>query len=366
MRISQRRGQLKMLDDMNTIQTSEYDITFVSSALEVANQIPVSSYDQIAFLCDSNTRHHCYSLLRSHFPNVPVITIPEGEKHKNLETCQQVWEDMFRLQLSRNSLLMNMGGGMVSDLGGFVASTYKRGINFINIPTTLLAMVDATVGGKTGIDFQHIKNGIGLFSNPQQVIVYPGFLKTLPETECLSGFAEMLKHGLLADEAHLNKLMDNGFKPLANDTATVERSIQIKLDIVAQDPFEQGLRKVLNLGHTIGHALESYCLQQHQPIPHGHAVALGIIAELWLSVELCGFPQDKSESVNKYLAALYGDTLNIDIAIDNLASFAGNDKKNREKALNFSLLKNVGQPVFDVEVSPELFSRAVEHLKQHV
>lgn len=351
---------------MATIQATGYEITFVGSAAEVAELIPVNDYDEVVFLCDTNTKHHCFSILRSHFPTSPIITIPAGEQDKNLNTCQQVWTDMFKLNLGRNTLLVNLGGGMVSDLGGFVASTYKRGIDFLNIPTTLLSMVDATVGGKTGIDFNNIKNGLGLFSNPQQVVIYPGFLKTLPETECLSGFAEMLKHGLLADENHLYALMESGQKPLVNDTATLQRSVQIKLEVVQQDPFEKGLRKVLNLGHTVGHALESYCLAQHKPIPHGHAVALGLVAELWLSVETCGFPQEKAEAVNKYLVALYGHTLNIDIAIDNLASFAINDKKNRKKSLNFSLLKDVGQPVYDVEVSPELFTRAVEHLKQQL
>ena len=351
----------------SVINTPDYDILFVGSGSEVSRALPLQNYNQVAILCDRNTRHHCLPILRKELPaDTPVITIAPGEQNKNLNTCQQVLEDLFQYQFGRNSLLINLGGGMVSDLGGFTASIYKRGISFINIPTSLLAMVDATVGGKTGVDFQNLKNGIGVFNNPSGVIIYPGFLKTLPDTECNSGFAEMLKHGLLADEGHLKTLMEAGPGSITRNDRLIHRSVGIKWQIVQQDPFELGLRKVLNFGHTIGHALESHCLHQNKPIPHGHAVALGMIAELWLSATLCGFPHEKAERVNKYLAATYGPILNIEWAIDKLAAFAGNDKKNEGKAMTFSLLENVGKPVSNMEVSTADFAAAIDYLKQQL
>lgn len=339
---------------MTPLQADNYTVHFIADHMLMGALLPLHTYDKVIVCCDENTRRHCWPLLLAAKPELKdaiQLTIPAGEEHKHLDTCQYLWGELFKEGVTRHALWINLGGGVVGDMGGFVASVYKRGIHFLNIPTSLLAMVDATVGGKLGVDHNNIKNGLGLFADPQLVVVYPEFLKTLPKLELRSGFAEMLKHGLIHDRTHLDELMQVGVEGIADNVELIRRSVQIKLDIVTQDPFEADLRKVLNFGHTIGHAIESALLEQGTPVPHGFAVAWGMMCELELSVELLGFPQAEAARVSKYLADVYRPTLNIDISISNLAALVANDKKNRGKALNFSLLKNVGQPVFDQQVS---------------
>ena len=284
------------------------------------------------------------------------IVLRPGEKYKTLETVQRIWKTLMKHHADRNALLINLGGGVITDLGGFAASTYKRGIKFINIPTTLLAMVDAAIGGKTGIDFGGGKNQIGTFAEAKEVIVDPVFLETLPQRELLSGLAEMLKYGFIADA----KLLETN---LENYKQNIVRAGVIKREIVAQDPTEKGLRKILNFGHTLGHTIESYCLTTDYPLLHGEAVALGMVAALWLSVKQCNLDKKVLQDYEKRLPMLLSEA-EINLAesdMDSIMSYLVFDKKNKDNKPQFVLLEAVGKPVWDVEVPAELVRLSLEH-----
>jgi len=257
--------------------------------------------------------------------------------------------------------LVNLGGGVVTDLGGFAASTYKRGIKFINIPTTLLAMVDAAIGGKTGIDFGGGKNQIGTFAGADVVLVYPMFLETLPQRELLSGLAEMLKYGFIADVDLLNIKLENY-------QDYIRRAGDIKREIVAQDPFESGLRKILNFGHTLGHAIESYSLTTDAPLLHGEAVALGILGALWLSVRLKGLDEQVLQDYEKQLPMMLSETKIIlsEADVEPILGYLSLDKKNKGEQSQFVLLEAVGKPVWDVEIEPEMVRAALEYVIKKV
>ena len=289
--------------------------------------------------------------------NVVEIVIKAGEQHKNLQTVQRIWKTLMKHHADRNALLVNLGGGVITDLGGFAASTYKRGIKFINIPTTLLAMVDAAIGGKTGIDFGGGKNQIGTFAEAEEVIIDPVFLETLPQRELLSGVAEMLKYGFIADANLLNVNLENYQQFIA-------RCGEIKREIVAKDPHENGLRKILNFGHTIGHAIESHCLTTDYPLLHGEAVALGVLGALWLSVKQLGL--DKSILQNfehQFLMLLSEAEISLSEAdIEPILSNLILDKKNKGEKPQFVLLEEVGKPVWDVEVEPELVKQSLNYI----
>jgi 3-dehydroquinate synthase len=342
-----------------------YQVHFIDELPQMEWQDIWKQYPSIFILVDANTRAYCLPPLLelAIFKEATILEIPAGEDSKNLNTCQHLWNGLLDEQAGRDVLLVNLGGGMVSDLGGFVAGAYKRGIHFINIPTTLLAMVDATVGAKTGINLGGIKNSVGLFNQPQAIFIHLPFLETLPYEELLSGYAEMLKHALLSGKEHWEALMDAGPQGIKGQPELIVRSLKVKQDIVAQDPEEAGLRKTLNLGHTIGHALESEGLRVGKPLLHGHAVALGMVAELWLSHKLLGFPQKDLEAVSNYLVGLYGRFLNIELSLDKLAELVGNDKKNRSKQLSFSLLQHIGKPEYDCAVSRVQLLEALVYLR---
>ena len=284
------------------------------------------------------------------------IVIKPGEQYKNLQTVQRIWKTLMKYHADRNALLVNLGGGVITDLGGFAASTYKRGIKFINIPTTLLAMVDAAIGGKTGIDFGGAKNQIGTFAEAEEVLVDPVFLSTLSRREILSGWAEMLKYGFIADA---NLLKSN----LENYQQFISRCGEIKREIVAQDPTEKGLRKVLNFGHTLGHAIESHCLTTDYPLLHGEAVALGMLGALWLSVKQCGMHEQILKDYEKKLPQLLSETeiALSDADIQPIMDYLVHDKKNKGEKPQFVLLEAVGKPVWDVEVEPTLVKQSLEY-----
>jgi len=284
------------------------------------------------------------------------IVLRPGEKYKTLQTVQRIWKTLMKHHADRNALLVNLGGGVITDLGGFAASTYKRGIKFINIPTTLLAMVDAAIGGKTGIDFGGGKNQIGTFAEAEEVIVDPVFLETLPQRELLSGLAEMLKYGFIADA----KLLETN---LENYKQYIVRAGEIKREIVAQDPTEKGLRKILNFGHTLGHAIESYCLTTDYPLLHGEAVAMGMTAALWLSVKQCGLGERVLQDHEQQLPMLLSEAnLNLTEAdVEPILSYLVLDKKNKRDEPQFVLLEAVGKPIWDVEIEPEWVSRALAY-----
>ena len=285
------------------------------------------------------------------------IVIKAGEQHKNLQTVQRIWKTLMKHHADRNALLINLGGGVITDLGGFAASTYKRGIKFINVPTTLLAMVDAAIGGKTGIDFGGGKNQIGTFAEAEAVLIKPDFLMTLPKRELLSGMAEMLKYGFIADDNLLNVSVEN-YKDY------ILRAGEIKRDIVAKDPTEKGLRKILNFGHTLGHAIESHSLTTEHPLLHGEAVALGMRAALWLSVKQCGLDEKVLDDYEKHLHMLLAETkLGLTEAdVEPVLQWLVHDKKNRGEKPQFVLLKAVGKPVWDVEVEPELVKASLLYI----
>ena len=289
------------------------------------------------------------------------IVISAGEQHKNLQTVQRIWKTLLKHHADRNALLVNLGGGVITDLGGFAASTYKRGIKFINIPTTLLGMVDAAMGGKTGIDFGGGKNQIGTFAEAEVVIVDPVFLETLPERELLSGLAEMLKYGFIADANLLNVNLENYQQ-------YITQCGEIKREIVAQDPMEKGLRKILNFGHTLGHAIESHCLTTDYPLLHGEAVALGMAAALWLSVKQCSLDEKVLLNYEKQLPMLLSEAeLNLTEAdVEAILRYLVLDKKNKGEKPQFVLLEAVGKPVWDVEVEPELVKASLYYILNKV
>lgn len=285
------------------------------------------------------------------------IVIKAGEQHKNLQTVQRIWKTLMKHHADRNALLINLGGGVITDLGGFAASTYKRGIKFINIPTTLLAMVDAAIGGKTGIDFGGGKNQIGTFAEADEVIIDPVFLETLPERELFSGMAEMLKYGFIADANLLNVNMENYQR-------FIVRCGQIKREIVAQDPTEKGLRKILNFGHTLGHAIESHCLTTDYPLLHGEAVALGMLGALWLSVKQLGLEESILQNFENQLPMLLSEAevALLETDIDMILGYLVHDKKNKGEKSQFVLLKTVGNPVWNVEVESDLVKQALAYI----
>jgi 3-dehydroquinate synthase len=303
-------------------------------------------FDKLFVLTDEHTALHCLPAIKELLlkNNAISVTIPAGDINKTLETLAYVWTQLSEKGATRHSLLINLGGGMTTDLGGFAASTFKRGIRYINIPTTLLAMVDASVGGKTGINFNGLKNEIGAFAPASNVLIETEFLKTLDQENFFSGYAEMLKHGLISNTEHWAELLNFPTDKLdyAKLKALVGKSVQIKEDIVEQDPYEQGIRKALNLGHTVGHAFESLSFEENRPVLHGYAVAWGVVCELYLSSVKTGFPTDKLRQTVQFIKENYG-CFAIDCKIyDKLYAYMLHDKKNTAGIINFTLLKDVG------------------------
>ena len=285
------------------------------------------------------------------------IVLKPGEQHKNLTSVQRIWKTLMRHHADRNALLINLGGGTITDLGGFAASTYKRGIRFINIPTTLLGMIDAAIGGKTGIDFGGCKNQIGTFAEAEEVLVDPVFLETLPQRELLSGLAEMLKYGFIADPELLQANTENY-------ESYMIRCGDIKREIVRQDPCEKGLRKILNFGHTLSHAIESYCLTADYPLLHGEAVALGMLGALWLSTQQCGLDQSVLQNFENQLPMLLSEAeINLSKAdVEPILASLVHDKKNKGDKPQFVLLEAIGTPIWDVDVEPELVEASLEYV----
>lgn len=305
--------------------------------------------DRLFILTDETTKALCLPVIERYdcLKGAQVITIGATDTHKTLDSLAHVWEALGEGGATRHSLLINLGGGMVTDLGGFAASTFKRGINYINIPTTLLSMVDASVGGKTGINFRGLKNEIGVFNNAATVILDTQFLKTLDAENILSGYAEMLKHGLIDSEAHWAELVNfslgniESIETLGNLSKILEKSVAVKQRIVTEDPTEQGIRKALNLGHTAGHAFESFALK-HQPILHGYAVAYGLVCELYLSCIKTGFPTDKMHQTVNFIHEHYGKMAITCDDYPQLMELMTHDKKNVAGMINFTLLGGIG------------------------
>ena len=337
----------------------------------IAIAISECNHDKIFLLADDNTAHLCLPIIKNYrcLDHAFLITIPPSDLNKNLSSLTHVWQMLSEKGATRHSLLINLGGGMLTDLGGFAAATFKRGINFINIPTTLLAMVDASVGGKTGINFNGLKNEIGAFHEPDFTIIHTVFLQTLDQNNLLSGYAEMLKHALLKNEKAWAETLN--FNLSAPDYALLQtiigRSIKVKEDIVNQDPHEKGLRKALNLGHTVGHAIESLALSKNTPaplIPHGYAVAFGLLAELYLSAMLKGFPADRLRQTERFIRAHYGTPAYTCKDYDELLALMQHDKKNMAGHINFTLLSAIGQPLIDCSASLNDIRQALDFARE--
>ena len=303
-------------------------------------------HDKLFILTDEHTRRLCLPALKElpALKDAIEICIGAEDVHKTLETLASVWMSLSTQGATRHSLLINLGGGMVTDLGGFAAATFKRGIAYINIPTTLLAMVDASVGGKTGINFNGLKNEIGSFAPANSVLIETEFLRTLDAHNFFSGYAEMLKHGLISNTAHWAELLNFNTSDIDYTALKqlVGRSVQVKEDIVEQDPFEHGIRKALNLGHTVGHAFESMALAENRPVLHGYAVAWGIVCELYLSHLKVGFPKEKMRQTIQFIKDNYGVFTFDCKKYEQLYAFMTHDKKNTSGTINFTLLKDIG------------------------
>ncbi|MEO9483624.1 MAG: 3-dehydroquinate synthase [Ekhidna sp.] len=330
----------------------------ISSDLQadLSASIQAINPDKIAVLVDENTKRYCLPELN--VTNYLILTIKSGETEKTLATCQSIWSQLTEAGFTRKSLLINLGGGVIGDMGGFIAATYKRGMAFINLPTTLLSQVDASIGGKLGVDFNGLKNHIGLFQEPNKVIIYPQFLKTLPSKELKSGFAEVIKHALIKDEAQWEFLSAQSFDSLRWDEI-IPKSIAIKNGIVNQDPREHGLRKILNYGHTIGHAIETHLLKTSAPLLHGEAVALGMILENEVAQKLGVLSSETSEKIRDYLNHIY-QFPDILPGYDVLAGYLKQDKKNDKKGIRFSLLKKAGMCTYDVLVEDTILREVLK------
>ena len=305
-------------------------------------------HDRLFVLTDTNTTEHCWPLIKDFLclKQAELLTIAAGDEHKTIDTANEVWQQLSQQGATRHSCLINLGGGMVTDLGGFVAGTFKRGINYINMPTSLLAMVDASTGGKTGVNLNGLKNEIGVFNHPSFVIIHTPFLQTLDHQNFLSGYAEMLKHGLIDSESLWAETLQ--LELTERSTERIEllllRNIEVKRRIVAADPKEQGLRKALNVGHTIGHALETFTnYHTEDGLLHGYAIAFGLIGELYLSAIKCGFPTDRLRQTVHFIRENYGQPSFSCNDYDELLSLMQHDKKNISGIIHFTLLGDIGK-----------------------
>ena len=335
---------------------------------DIVSAISECQHDRIFVLTDETTQQLCWPKIKNFkaLKDCTPIIIKATDTHKNLDTLSQVWQALSSGGATRHSLMINLGGGMVTDLGGFAASTFKRGIDFINIPTTLLAMVDASVGGKTGINFGGLKNEIGVFSDSRFVIINTQFLDTLDHDNICSGYAEMLKHGLISDERTWAELVtfDLDNPDLNQLQRMVAESIKVKERIVETDPHEHGIRKALNLGHTMGHAFESFAMRRGTPILHGYAVAYGLISELYMSARKTAFPTDRMHQTVRFIRENYG-TFNITCDdYPTLIELMHHDKKNTAGIINFTLLGNVGDIRINQTATEEEIKEALDFFRE--
>ncbi|MBO3097899.1 3-dehydroquinate synthase [Gelidibacter pelagius] len=354
---------------MTSITTDAYAVHFNETGYkELNNYLKDNRFSKLFIIVDINTHIHCLPLFMSKLETdlvCEIIEIEAGEAHKNIDTCVGVWNALSDLGADRKSLIINVGGGVVTDLGGFVACTFKRGLKYINVPTSLLAMVDASVGGKTGVDLGALKNQVGVISSGDMVIVDTSFLDSLPQNHLKSGLAEMLKHGLIYDTSYWNEFLDLNSLTLDYLDALIHQSVEIKNTIVTEDPNEQGLRKTLNFGHTLGHAIESYFLSQtdKEELLHGEAIAIGMIMETYISSELLGFPKDDLETIKETFLKIF-KRVTIEAADhDAIIDLLKYDKKNEHGNINFVLLEKIGAPKIDCLVENELLIKAFEYYR---
>ena len=343
------------------MQEIRYSYNIIKDLREViTREVP----DRVVILTDETTHAVCRPLLGE--LEATEIIIGATDVHKTIDTLQQVWVGLQQAGCTRHSLLVNLGGGMVTDLGGFAAATFKRGIRFVNIPTTLLSMVDAAVGGKTGINFGGLKNEIGAFADATTVIIHTGFLRTLDTENIRSGYAEMLKHSLLDGHEMWNRhvTFDLAHPDLAQLQQLVRESIELKQRVVTEDPHEHGIRKALNLGHTVGHAFESFLMQKGTPVLHGYAVAWGLLVEPFMSAATLGFPTDQMRQTARFITDHYGRPAVTCDDYEALYALMLHDKKNVAGSINFTLLSSPGEIRIDQRAGKDLIFDAIDFLRE--
>lgn len=350
------------------IPTFENDIRVTNNLEKELGEI-VCHYPagKVYAVVDENTKALCLPVLLhfDFFKAIPVLEIHSGEEHKSIDSVVSVWDFLENNGADRHSLLINLGGGMLSDLCGFAASCFKRGLHFVNIPTTLLSQVDASVGGKTGVNFNGLKNEIGVFNQPRTVIITSQFLKTLDQENLLSGYAEMLKHGLIYSKPHWDELLIFDLKDIDFDALSevIARSVAIKEYFVVNDPTEKNIRKALNLGHTAAHAFESMALHQGRPILHGYAVAYGLIVELYLSSKKVGFPMGQTQQISKWIVETYGPFEITKDDYETLYLKMTKDKKNEAGRINFTLVPEIGKVEININCERELIYEALDYFR---
>lgn len=322
-----------------------------------------SKYRHIFLITDENVKEFCLPVLKAKLPNLVidgVITTKSGEENKSLGQLAYIWNELTRLNACRDDLIINLGGGVVTDIGGMAAATFKRGLDFINYPTTLLGMVDAAIGGKTGIDFEGFKNQVGLFVNPKHVIIDPVFLATLEKKQWQSGFAEVLKYGLIMDRELWQRLEGNRYDEVEDWSILIIKAARDKIDLVRFDTLEKGIRKNLNFGHTIGHALESFYLKSENPVTHGMAIAAGIICETWISSQIFSIECTKLRSVVKMIDNNFARFNFNKNDIPAIMEIMKQDKKMRGFKQNFSLIRKIGKAVYEIEVDNSIIVQSLE------
>ncbi len=353
---------------MPEIQSNSYPIYISQDITKELNRFfkySKGKYSKIFIMVDGNSLQYCYPQLVEKvesFENAEIIEIDSGEENKNIEVCIQIWNALSEYGADRNSLFVNLGGGVIGDMGGFIASTFKRGIDFIQIPTTLLSQVDSSVGGKLGIDLNHIKNEIGVFNDPKAVFINSQFLNTLDKRQILSGFAEVIKHGLIADKEYWQLIKEANFSDLNSFDNLIERSVIIKNDIVKIDPKENNIRKTLNFGHTIGHAVETFSLEHDNKkhLLHGEAIAVGMICEAYISHKLCRLKEAELEDICSFILMHYKPIKLEERDKHRLIELMKHDKKNEKGNILFSLLSGIGKCEINKTASADLI---IESLK---
>lgn len=353
---------------MDIITVDNYDIYLGAVGEALGEFLKARNYSRIIVLSDENTEALCLPRIK---PVVALyswtsVVIAAGEKHKTIDTCQLIWQQMMEARTDRRALAINLGGGVIGDMGGFCAATFKRGIDFVQVPTTLLSQVDASIGGKLGIDFGQVKNSIGLFCNPKAVFIDAAFLSTLPLRERRSGFAEIIKHSLIADAGQWKQLLEIDELENVEWADLVAPSLAIKKRIVLEDPMERGLRKALNFGHTIGHAVESLMLDSPAPLLHGEAIAAGMICEAFLSHEQLNLSHRELENICRYLQNHFAPQPIAPAHFEELLRLMANDKKNEGTGINFSLLPAIGSVKVNQVVEPSAILRSLQYYNDKV
>lgn len=347
---------------MKILETKNYEIKVGDIKEELVRFFEGEDFSQICVIVDENTKRDCLPIIEKYLgKKLQFIEIKSGEENKNITTCQHIWSEMMSMKLGRNSLVIDLGGGVIGDMGGFCASTFKRGMRFVQIPTTLLSQVDASVGGKLGIDFLGVKNSVGVFNDPQSVFIDSLFLKTLPKREIRSGFAEIIKHALIADQKEWKGLVQINDLDGVDWSELIYRSVQVKQHIVVEDPFEKGIRKALNFGHTIGHAIESVFLETSSPLLHGEAIAIGMICEAYISHKKANLSKNSLEEIVSFFLRIYGKIILDPKDFPRMLDIMGNDKKNIGKEINFSLIPEIGSVLVNQTAGENLIVESLEY-----